>query len=451
MGWHFSHAMSTAGILTKLRSYSHSKDPQQRHLNSLPTNVSTKLIEDRIRKCNDLLGRAGYIFQAKARAFDGVLPPITGWPRHPQAPSESEGGPKIVATSNATVFAEYGEAQPPTTSIRVTLPTMLMHSHASQMESIGATTADFAAFHGYTCIFSRGWREVLILNKSRLHVEGNVRRLQHPLASLTVLVANGLNEEDIATAEEAMHSLCQRLNSSHLVRGQCGLQHLETHLRSALLHWRLWNQESGTPALPRVASPSKKPVSERTQLLHSQCPIVAAYLEATRANSQHAHIVMWEPDVVIAHAPRWLSVHGRAARLLPAFASNPCWRVGPVAYLTKECGGQSLRMAEPAMRFGKLSGASSLASDRSSFAASIIANESVSISLGFSQQVFAMPSVLLSTCEWERQHLLPRLDSCSNYPYVGGFEHRWCECMARASRPIERWTFWKDMYVHLRK
>ena len=100
VGWHFSHAMSTASILHKLRSYSHSKDAQQRKLNSLPTNVSTQLVEDRIRKCDDLLGRAGVIFQAKESAFDGVLPPIAGWPRHPQAPRATVGG--IAATLNAT-------------------------------------------------------------------------------------------------------------------------------------------------------------------------------------------------------------------------------------------------------------------------------------------------------------------------------------------------------------
>lgn len=83
MGWHFSYALKTADILQKLRSFAHAKDGFVSAL--LAGNVTAK-IEDRISRCADLFGRAGETAGMQSSAFDGHLPQLPGWPRHPLAP-----------------------------------------------------------------------------------------------------------------------------------------------------------------------------------------------------------------------------------------------------------------------------------------------------------------------------------------------------------------------------
>lgn len=83
MGWHFSYAFKTAEILQKLRSFSHANDGFVRAL--FDGNV-TAIIEDRISRCEDLFGRAHESAGMQSSAFDGHLPQLPGWPRHPLAP-----------------------------------------------------------------------------------------------------------------------------------------------------------------------------------------------------------------------------------------------------------------------------------------------------------------------------------------------------------------------------
>jgi hypothetical protein len=88
MGWHFSYALGTAAILHKLVSFSHARDAVVRAL--LAGNASrnaTALIEDRVSRCQDLFGRAGRADEVRlSGAFDGHVPQLPGWPRHPRAP-----------------------------------------------------------------------------------------------------------------------------------------------------------------------------------------------------------------------------------------------------------------------------------------------------------------------------------------------------------------------------
>ena len=86
LGWHLSFASDTDGILRKLRGFSHAYDPGVRALLGLP-NV-TAVIDDRVRHCVDVLGRpTKKKYQGVVHsAFDGKLPWLPGWPRHPLAP-----------------------------------------------------------------------------------------------------------------------------------------------------------------------------------------------------------------------------------------------------------------------------------------------------------------------------------------------------------------------------
>ena len=95
MGWHISYAFSTESIISKLHAFSHASDPSVRNL--LNHSNVTGIIERRVRRCEDLFGRPGAadrkVSARPDRPLDSQkLPTLSGWPRHPLAPtSESDG------------------------------------------------------------------------------------------------------------------------------------------------------------------------------------------------------------------------------------------------------------------------------------------------------------------------------------------------------------------------
>eukprot|EP00316_Scyphosphaera_apsteinii_P019887 CAMPEP_0119334506 /NCGR_PEP_ID=MMETSP1333-20130426/87464_1 /TAXON_ID=418940 /ORGANISM="Scyphosphaera apsteinii, Strain RCC1455" /LENGTH=682 /DNA_ID=CAMNT_0007344813 /DNA_START=122 /DNA_END=2170 /DNA_ORIENTATION=- len=91
VGWHFSYAMPTNQILSKLRSFSHAHDRivlEAAHAN---------LILKRVKHCKDILGRQG---EDPERVLPGgglwTLPLLPGWPRHQLAPTSVQKWPSNV-------------------------------------------------------------------------------------------------------------------------------------------------------------------------------------------------------------------------------------------------------------------------------------------------------------------------------------------------------------------
>jgi hypothetical protein len=82
-GWHFSYAFSTQDILAKLRSFSHHQDSFVRAV--VEHADAAHMIDARARGCLDLFNRSAKSMY-DARPYDGVLPPLAGWPRHALAP-----------------------------------------------------------------------------------------------------------------------------------------------------------------------------------------------------------------------------------------------------------------------------------------------------------------------------------------------------------------------------
>lgn len=83
VGWHFSFAMDSAQILRKLRSFAHSSRDDVARLLSMREADAERRIDAAAAQCADPLGRAAH---CRGVAFDGRLPPVAGWPRHPKAP-----------------------------------------------------------------------------------------------------------------------------------------------------------------------------------------------------------------------------------------------------------------------------------------------------------------------------------------------------------------------------
>ena len=86
-GWHFSYALSTAQIITKLRTISMPPSHQQKRdeLFSLSGDALKAEVERRVHNCADILDRPTPM-RYEGSPHDGVLPPLPGWPRHPLAP-----------------------------------------------------------------------------------------------------------------------------------------------------------------------------------------------------------------------------------------------------------------------------------------------------------------------------------------------------------------------------
>ena len=86
-------AMSTADILSKMKASVAADDKdfgQGSRLNRMRLVDRAKLIEHRVRTCADPYARRSINISFAAVAYDGRLPPISGWPRHPLAPFRPE-------------------------------------------------------------------------------------------------------------------------------------------------------------------------------------------------------------------------------------------------------------------------------------------------------------------------------------------------------------------------
>ena len=101
LGWHFSYNMDTVSVLRKLRGFSHAHDQVVQEL--LHHENATQIVDDRVRHCIDLFDRASKKkYQGVIRApFDGRLPWLSGWPRHPLAPA-----PRIEPLSLAGLYMQ---------------------------------------------------------------------------------------------------------------------------------------------------------------------------------------------------------------------------------------------------------------------------------------------------------------------------------------------------------
>ena len=82
IGWHLSYFLRTDQILNKLNNFLHAHDNPIRKITKAVDPVAET--EKRVRTCTDSHGKG---FRPRWTAFDGRLPPITGWPSHPLAPT----------------------------------------------------------------------------------------------------------------------------------------------------------------------------------------------------------------------------------------------------------------------------------------------------------------------------------------------------------------------------
>ena len=100
-GWHFSFAMDTEHILSKMMSFKASDEVQEViRLNQLEIGARTAIVEQRVRTCTDVFNRPRVLatgmklpkgtstcnISFQRNAYDGKLPQLPGWPRSPLAP-----------------------------------------------------------------------------------------------------------------------------------------------------------------------------------------------------------------------------------------------------------------------------------------------------------------------------------------------------------------------------
>lgn len=78
VGWHFGYAMNSSKLVNKLRSFAHTHDPFVRLILNL-SDPEAELTR-RAKSCTDVHNFSGHYALAP---FDGVLPMLPGWPRHP--------------------------------------------------------------------------------------------------------------------------------------------------------------------------------------------------------------------------------------------------------------------------------------------------------------------------------------------------------------------------------
>ena len=82
VGWHLSYFLRTDQIVNKLTHFLHAHDGPIRKITKAVDPVAE--VEKRVRGCTDSHGKG---FRPRWAAFDGRLPPVTGWPSHPLAPT----------------------------------------------------------------------------------------------------------------------------------------------------------------------------------------------------------------------------------------------------------------------------------------------------------------------------------------------------------------------------
>ena len=88
MGWHFSYAMDTNRVMQKLKGFSHSDDMQVRKFVNGTAAQVRRRIEERVGTCTHFFATTVHPGLAYRRTpYDGQLPALKGWPRHPLAPT----------------------------------------------------------------------------------------------------------------------------------------------------------------------------------------------------------------------------------------------------------------------------------------------------------------------------------------------------------------------------
>ena len=85
MGWHFSYAMDTTRMMEKLTRFSHSDDAHVRRFVNGTSAQVRRWIEEKVRACTHFFTSTGLAY--RHTPYDGQLPALKGWPRHPLAPT----------------------------------------------------------------------------------------------------------------------------------------------------------------------------------------------------------------------------------------------------------------------------------------------------------------------------------------------------------------------------
>ena len=80
-GWHFGYFMPSEKILKKYHSFAHAHDTYVFKI--VNSTKPLELIDKKAKNCVDIHGRQ---YGPSFTAFDGRLPPLQGWPRHPSSP-----------------------------------------------------------------------------------------------------------------------------------------------------------------------------------------------------------------------------------------------------------------------------------------------------------------------------------------------------------------------------
>ena len=106
LGWHFSYAFDSAQIVHKLKSFLHAHDGPIRSITA--RSDAARIVDARVRRCIDTRGLA---HQAVWSAFDGRLPSLPGWPRHPHWANASSMPSSALAREREALRKEEGAAQ----------------------------------------------------------------------------------------------------------------------------------------------------------------------------------------------------------------------------------------------------------------------------------------------------------------------------------------------------
>ena len=85
MGWHFSYAMDTTRMMEKLTRFSHSDDAHVRRFVNGTSAQVRRWIEEKVSACSHFFTSSGLAY--RHTPYDGQLPTLKGWPRHPLAPT----------------------------------------------------------------------------------------------------------------------------------------------------------------------------------------------------------------------------------------------------------------------------------------------------------------------------------------------------------------------------
>ncbi len=112
VGWHLSYFFDSSVIAAKLASFAHHLD--FRSILSLNSSALLAHLDRSAHKCLEMRGQPQFQMNLERAAvpFDGVLPSLSGWPRHPQAPTLAHFKREAAAAGDARVIAEMKRALP---------------------------------------------------------------------------------------------------------------------------------------------------------------------------------------------------------------------------------------------------------------------------------------------------------------------------------------------------